>query len=78
MITDKYRYEDNMIKCDRCGAEIEEHFFLNYIHSNFREDGRFILCDQCLIDFKEFIKNTNTSVSFNIPDGYNIVKGGKN
>jgi|GEM_PF-6197873 len=76
-ITDKYTRSDNMIKCDRCGEKVEDYYFVNYIHANHFESGRYELCRQCIIDFKEFMKNTNSTVSFNIPDGYNIIKGDK-
>jgi len=80
-----------MNTCDRCGCELDEnYYYLSYAHYRKNEEGHFYICPACLFEIKETLNIKKTikakylkrtfdknvySISFDLPEGYEIIRG---
>ncbi len=76
--------------CDRCGCELFDFYYMSFAHYRNNEEGHFYLCPECMFKIKEVlgekvkvearhikksVDNKTYTVSFELPDGYDIIRG---
>lgn len=83
-----------MSNCDGCGEKLsDDYYYLSFAHSKHNEEGHLYFCKECFFEIrkhltkpnviklkkiKKMFDNSTYNVSFELPDGYKIIRGNKN